>query len=143
MCEATGSSEHVDFSVWLLTCIGRMGSLPPTLSALVITPLQLQQVLYSEDISALKAPNCLCIAFCIFSCKQYKLQQSSECAIVCVPSPARIPLECWEAPTKALFTSGAGEEEPVQVMDRGETETFTHTKTERVKHYSAVIAALG
>ena len=54
-----------------------------------------------------------------------KLQQSSEHRLVCVSSPARIPLECWEAPTKGLFTGGPGEEEPVQVMDRGEKGTFT------------------
>lgn len=39
----------------------------------------------------------------------------------CDPSPARIPLECWEAPTKAPFSGGAVEgEELEQDMDRAE-----------------------
>lgn len=57
-------------------------------------------------------------AICIFSSKRNKLQQPFQCTVVGIFSPARIPLECWEAPTKAPFTGGAAEEEPVQVKRR-------------------------
>lgn len=72
-------------------------------------------------------------ALCIFSCKWYKLQQPFQSTTAGVFSPARIPLECREAPTKAPFTGGAAGEEPVQVMDREEKGTFFSTKRENEK----------
>lgn len=43
---------------------------------------------------------------------------------VVVLSPARIPLECWEPPTKAPFSGGKVEEELEE--DTEEKGTFTH-----------------
>lgn len=63
-----------------------------------------------------------------------------HCTSAGVFSPVRIPLECWEALTKAPFTCGALEEEPVHVMVKGERELLS-TKRKRMKTLLALMAA--
>lgn len=65
VCEATGSSEQVDFSACVrsLTWLERMGSFPPTLSALAIATNPLRQLSTGNAYVALEH-------FCIFRCKR-------------------------------------------------------------------------
>lgn len=123
MREATCSSERVDFflvcvcvcayvCVWSLTWLERTGSFPPTPPA----PSDHTLRSFSRSSVASRAQRRWIIsAILVASGTSCRSHFSSGCTLTCKNSLGMLGTP--QPPTKAPFSSGKAEEEPVQVAD--------------------------